>query len=605
MKIAGATLNQTPLDWTSNVNNIHNAILQAKSEGVRVLCLPELCLTAYGCEDLFLSDWLVEEALSYLPGIVALCENITVCVGLPIRQNKALYNCVCMIHDAEIVGFTAKQFLANDGVHYEPRWFTPWPSEVQEQYEFHGKYYPFGDVIYHLNNICIAFEICEDAWRNEARPGFKHHQKGVHLILNPSASHFSFGKSLLRHELVLQSAALFQCTYLYTNLLGNEAGKIIYDGEILIAQHGKLIQQNTRFSFQSVNLVVAEVDCLVHENTPKAILKVDEHDKETEFVKACALALFDYLRKSNSKAFVLSLSGGADSSACAVLVAELIKRGVDELGLALFCATLKRPLCAMETLQKDLLITAYQATKNSGDATLQSASGLAHSLGATFYQWFIDEEVESYTHKIETVLGRKLSWTSDDIALQNIQARGRAPIIWMLTNIVGGLLITTSNRSEGDVGYATMDGDMAGGLAPIAGVDKAYLQEWLRWAEIQLGYTGLQYVNHLQPSAELRPQENVQTDEVDLMPYPIMKAIEIEAIRNRKSPQEVFNALKDKKLEEELVLKNHINKFFRLWSINQWKRERTAPSFLLDDFNVDPRSWCRFPILNGGFHTVK
>ncbi|MEY3451414.1 MAG: synthase [Bacteroidota bacterium] len=605
MKIAGATLNQTPLDWTSNVNNIHNAILQAKSEGVRVLCLPELCLTAYGCEDLFLSDWLVEEALSYLPGIVALCENITVCVGLPIRQNKALYNCVCMIHDAEIVGFTAKQFLANDGVHYEPRWFTPWPSEVQEQYEFHGKYYPFGDVIYHLNNICIAFEICEDAWRNEARPGFKHHQKGVHLILNPSASHFSFGKSLLRHELVLQSAALFQCTYLYTNLLGNEAGKIIYDGEILIAQQGKLIQQNTRFSFQSINLVVAEVDCLAPENTPKAILKVDEHDKETEFVKACALALFDYLRKSNSKAFVLSLSGGADSSACAVLVAELIKRGVDELGLALFCATLKRPLCAMETLQKDLLITAYQATKNSGDATLQSASGLAHSLGATFYQWFIDEEVESYTHKIETVLGRKLSWTSDDIALQNIQARGRAPIIWMLTNIVGGLLITTSNRSEGDVGYATMDGDMAGGLAPIAGVDKAYLQEWLRWAEIHLGYTGLQYVNHLQPSAELRPQENVQTDEVDLMPYPIMKAIEIEAIRNRKSPQEVFNALKDKKLEEELVLKNHINKFFRLWSINQWKRERTAPSFLLDDFNVDPRSWCRFPILNGGFHTVK
>lgn len=604
MKIAGAALNQTPLDWDTNLSNIKEAIEQAKSQEVRVLCLPELCITAYGCEDLFLSDWLVEEALSHLPKIVALCNNITVSVGLPIRKNNVLYNCACLIDDAEIIGFTAKQFLANDGVHYEPRWFNPWPADRVEAFLFQGNEYPFGDVIYDLHGIKLGFEICEDAWRTETRPAIRHQLKGVNLILNPSASHFSFGKSELREQLVKSSSLQFTCTYLYANLLGNEAGRIVYDGEILMAQQGKLIQRNTRLSYKNVNLVVADVDILDHHNTICEPLNSDEKDKETEFAKACSLALFDYLRKSKCKAFVLSLSGGADSSACAVLVAELIRRGVAELGIAAFCKKINRNTTELAILQKELLITAYQSTRNSGYATLQSAQGLAASLGATFYKWFIDEEVESYSHKIENVLGRKLTWETDDIALQNIQARGRAPIIWMLTNIVGGLLMTTSNRSEGDVGYATMDGDMAGSLAPIAGVDKAYLQEWLVWAEKNLGYTGLKFVNNLKPSAELRPQENEQTDETDLMPYSIMKAIELEAIRNRKSPQEVVDILKWKQLEDERTLIIHVNKFFRLWAMNQWKRERTAPSFMLDDFNVDPRSWCRFPILNGGFKRV-
>jgi len=601
MKIAGAALNQTPLDWNNNLNNIKDSIELAKQEKVEILCLPELCITAYGCEDLFLSDWLVEQAQSYLPEIAAICQDITVSVGVPVRWNGVLYNCACLIDNAEILGFTAKQFLANDGVHYEPRWFNPWPCNLVQEFEFQGKKYPLGDVIYDVRGIKLGFEICEDAWRTNDRPGIRHKEKGVNLILNPSASHFSFGKTALRNELVVSGSQQFNCTYLYANLLGNEAGKIIYDGEILIAQNGKLIQRNTRLSYQNINLICAEVDILNPENTPEVVLNLDETDKETEFAKACSLALFDYLRKSKSKTFVLSLSGGADSSACAVLVAELIKRGVQELGIETFCKKLNRKISDIDTLKKELLITAYQSTKNSGYSTQQSAQGLADSIGATFYKWYIDEEVESYSHKIENVLGRKLSWETDDIAMQNIQARGRAPIIWMLTNIVGGLLITTSNRSEGDVGYATMDGDMAGSIAPIAGVDKAYIQQWLVWAQKALGYEGLQFVNNLKPSAELRPQENEQTDETDLMPYPIMKAIELQAIRNRKSPIEVFEILKEQNLESNTLLKAHINKFFRLWSINQWKRERTAPSFLMDDFNVDPRSWCRFPILNGGF----
>jgi NAD+ synthase (glutamine-hydrolysing) len=200
---------------------------------------------------------------------------------------------------------------------------------------------------------------------------------------------------------------------------------------------------------------------------------------------------------------------------------------------------------------------------------------------------------------VEQSIDRKLTWEADDIPLQNIQARVRAPGVWFMANLQGGLLLTTSNRSEAAVGYATMDGDTAGGLAPLGGVDKATLINWLRWAETALGIPGLRYVNNLQPTAELRPGTYNQTDETDLMPYPVLDKIEKCAIRDYKSPVETFLTLRG--LASDEVLKGWIRKFYTLWARNQWKRERYAPSFHLDDNNLDPRTWCRFPILSGGY----
>jgi NAD+ synthase (glutamine-hydrolysing) len=169
----------------------------------------------------------------------------------------------------------------------------------------------------------------------------------------------------------------------------------------------------------------------------------------------------------------------------------------------------------------------------------------------------------------------------------------------MLANLNNALLITTSNRSEAAVGYATMDGDTAGGLAPLGGIDKESVILWLQWAENAVGIPELRYVNSLAPTAELRPEEYDQTDESDLMPYPILEAIEEQAIGAYKSPVEVFHTLRG--IVDDASLKRYIRKFFQLWSRNQWKRERYAPSFHLDDKNLDPKTWCRFPILNGGF----
>lgn len=606
LKIAGATLNQTPIDWENNRSNILAAIQEAKRQGVDILCLPELSITGYGCQDLFLSTWIHQKAFSILLEILPHCQNIAVSIGLPILLDGKVYNCSAMVKNGVVLGFSAKQNLANDGVHYEQRWFTPWSPELKKQVELEGENYDIGDIIYDIQDVKVGFEICEDAWTAN-RPANRLYEKGVELIINPSASHFAFEKTIDREQLMVDSSKKFNCTYLYTNLLGNEAGRMIYDGEILITQQGHLIARNENLSFSPYQIINASI------NFDQPVLETQEvHDilsKNESFEKAASLALYDYLRKSKSKGFVLSLSGGADSACCAVLVASMVKHGLETLGAETFLQKIGHPALINQLPDKNqkefiigkILTCVYQATDNSSETTRNAARSLARSIGATFHEWSIQEEVSSYSAKIEKALDRDLSWEHDDLALQNIQARARSPIIWMLANINKSLLLTTSNRSEGDVGYTTMDGDTSGSIAPIAAVDKPFIRQWLKWAEIFLDYHGLKAVNAQAPTAELRPTGDHQTDEDDLMPYDILVAIERLAIGQHKSPLEVFNSLQVLHLESKELLKQHIAKFYKLWSINQWKRERLAPSFHLDDFNVDPKTWCRFPILSGSF----
>ena len=236
-----------------------------------------------------------------------------------------------------------------------------------------------------------------------------------------------------------------------------------------------------------------------------------------------------------------------------------------------------------------------------------AATDLASALRAQHIRLDVDPMVESYVAAVSRQIGRELNWESDDIALQNIQARARAPGVWLLANLRNALLLSTSNRSEAAVGYATMDGDTCGGLSPIAGIDKAFLRHWLRWM-CDTGPQGIGSVAALDavvrqvPTAELRPQEAGQTDEADLMPYEVLDWIERAAIRDKHGPVDVLKMMRvEFPTFADNQLATWIERFFRLWARNQWKRERYAPSFHLDDENLDPKTWCRFPILSGGF----
>jgi NAD+ synthase (glutamine-hydrolysing) len=648
INIAAVALNQTPLDWSGNAKNIRVAIAAAREQGASVVCLPELSITGYGCEDAFLSADVQQRAMQLLQDLAADTAGMIVSIGLPLLHSGALYNSVCLIADQQILGFVAKSNLAGDGIHYEPRWFKPWPQGQVSEITIGDQSYPLGNLVFDLAGVRIGIEICEDAWAAN-RSGSELSLAGVDLILNPSASHFAFEKQDVRRRLVLESSRAFGVTYVYANLLGNEAGRVIYDGAVLVASAGRMVAEGQRLSFADfvVTTVCIDIDTTRMSRARLASFQPDEnessptcvnapftlpeihpqrveHDiaswetgeyiKEEEFARTVALGLFDYLRKSRAHGFIVSLSGGADSAAVAVLVWLAVKFGIGELGRDAFLGKLsqiswREDEVEPEAIVNRLLACVYQATRNSSQTTEQAAAVLAIALGSTYMRLDVDPMVDSYVDEVSKQIGRKLSWEHDDIALQNIQARARAPSVWLLANLRNALLLATSNRSEAAVGYTTMDGDTCGGLSPIAGIDKAFLRTWLNWM-CHVGPEGIGSLSALsrvvsqEPTAELRPQEAGQTDEGDLMPYVILDWIERAAIRDKHGPVDLFRMIcVEFPAYDPPQLATWTERFFRLWSRNQWKRERYAPSFHLDDENLDPKTWCRFPILSGGFET--
>ncbi|MCI0334980.1 MAG: NAD+ synthetase [Planctomycetes bacterium] len=675
IRLGAAALNQTPMAWDTNCRQIRAALAAAREAGVGILCLPELCITGYGCEDMFFSPGIEQRAIELLQELLPDTAGIVACLGLPVLYEGALYNAVAVAGDGMLLGIVAKQHLAGDGIHYEPRWFRRWPGGEVGSIEIAGQDFPIGDVLFECGGVRIGFEICRDAWVAD-RTGCSLAQRGADVLLNPSASHFAFAKQQIRERFVLEGSRAFCVSYAYCNLLGNEAGRSIYDGGTLIATNGKMLVRGPRFSFADwlLTTTVVDVDSTrrakaesfpvarsrddeadrglvtvdfdfpevaepigsvamrvgthtlsVHTPPPRhPAWETGEHQKQEEFTRAVALALFDYLRKSHSKGFVVSISGGVDSSAVAVLIHLMVQLACRELGVRPFAEKLPRIPALLPDPHSDeawsgfdkeqsqlavrrLLTCVYQTTRNSSRATKHSAEIMSGAIGAEFVEWNVDALVDHYVETVSKVEGRHLRWETDDVALQNIQARARGPGAWLLANLRDSLLLTTSNRSEAAVGYATMDGDTCGGLAPIAGIDKAFLLDWLKWMETT-GPAGigplpaLKVVNDLAPTAELRPPAECQTDEADLMPYRVLDAIERAAIRDKLLPIDVFDTVRAQFGEYTAPqLGTWVERFFRLWCRNQWKRERYAPSFHLDDENLDPKTWCRFPILNSGF----
>lgn len=679
IKVAAAALNQIPLDWEHNKNNILRAIMAAREEQVSILCCPELCITGYGCEDWFLSHSVQSMAFTIVQEIANATKGMIVSVGLPLLFQEKLYNTACLLVDGQIAGFVAKQNLPRDGVYYEPRWFTPWPKSVIAQWGSGKEQYPIGDIVFDFSHFRLGFEICEDAWVIN-RTGLGLAERNVDIILNPSASHFTLGKTKRRKRFIIEGARGFKIGYIYANLLGNEAGRLIYDGDTYIAANEVLLAQGPRFSYQDCVLTHAwlDIETLKKERSQNAKFyeadtttayqlgvihitavnflknlnpKMDRnkiqknlpenfsleipawenspHLREEEFSRALALSLFDYMRKSRTKGYVLNLSGGADSSSCACLVYLMLVFSLRELGETGFREKLayifennkkldngkenskdknnnKKEFTA-KTLITEFLYCLYQRSENNTDATWQAALTLSEALGVSLTCIPIDKQIQNYEEMVTEIIQRSLDWSKDDFALQNIQARVRSPSIWLLANIRDAIPICPSNRSEASVGYTTMDGDSSGGISPIAGISKSFLLTWLKWLEtegpIECGpIPALKGVTSLSPSAELRPQSSHQTDEDDLMPYHYLDEIEDLFVREKKSPLEILKLLYKHEKEELKNLAKALDRFVKLWCHHQWKRERLAPTFHVDEESVDPKTWCRFPILSGGFH---
>jgi len=611
MKVIPCALNQTPLDWNGNVSRILEAIGQAKKRQADILLLPELAICSVGCEDAFFSMSLPETSLDMLEKIVPETDGLLVLLGLPLRVGGTLFNAVAAIADQKILGFICKQHFSCSRLNYESRWFAPWPEKTHWELNLRGKTYPVGDITLKYGGKKIGVEFC-DLPDSECPGPLLEPDRNLDIVLNPSPSVFELGKHQRRCDWVQARARELDAVYVTTNLIGNESGTLLYDGATMIARPKgppeETISVSRRFSYQPI---------LLHEpffpSSPPFSLPY--FSREEEFTRAVSMGLLDYARKTHTKGFTLSLSGGADSTSVATLLWTAVQMAVDELGTQGFSGRFPdfsivsdQNITDITTILGQILTCVYQGTKNNSETTRNAAKSVASVLGAKYLELDVAPIVAAYTTLIENALGEALSWEKHDTVLQNIQARTRGPSAWMIANLQQNLLLVASNRSEMAVGYATMDGDTCGGLAPISGIDKHFLRQWLKWMQTEgvtrddgtrLNLPVLEAVNSQQPTAELRPLSMKQTDESDLMPYEVLEKIEELAIEKQQAPDEILMQLPRLfPMFEKARLCQWVERFFKMWTDSQWKRERCAPGFHLDSRNLSPRSWCRFPILS-------
>jgi|JI8StandDraft_1071087.scaffolds.fasta_scaffold00469_17 NAD+ synthase (glutamine-hydrolysing) len=643
VKVSAVSLNTTPLDFPGNVQIIIDALSTNSCIHSEFILFPELCISGYGCEDAFFKESVWKRSWAGLESILPFTKNKVVIVGLPVFHGSFLYNCSAIISNSKIIALVPKLNLANTGIHYEKRWFHSSTDFLDDryfpEYSENKDPIPFGHFLFDKEGIRFALEICEDSWVTK-RASHVYAEQGLDILFSPGASHFSLGKREIRHRIFQETSRTNQIITVFTNLCGNESGRSIYEGGSFFCMNGKVLLEGPRLFFQSFQVTstnlsitearslrarekrslsnrksLTEVPLLQIPNRNHNSIIVDHRSQEfadfkmdevlpfvslyDDFTRAVSLGLFDYLRKSKTKGYTLSLSGGADSAACALLVNSMKQMAKKEIGDSIF-----------QTLQIDenkLLVTLFQKTENNSEITEKIAKLLTEEIGVEHHSISIDESVSHAVSLIESTLGKKLSWATDDLALQNIQARVRSPLIWLLANLNGHLLLSTGNRSEASVGYTTMDGDSSGSLCPISGVSKEFLLRWLD--DIQANNNpyidrkeSLRLLRETKPTAELRPLSEKQEDEKDLMPYPLLQKIERNLVFLGIDSQECLLRLRAEFPEyTSSYLESQIQRFTKLFGNSQWKRERLPPSFHLDEYGLDPKTSYRYPILSGGF----
>lgn len=635
-RAAAVALNQSSLDWDGNLARIEAALDEARALGVSLVCLPDLSITGRGCEDLFRAPFVAETALAQLALLAPRTHGLFVAVGLPLAHEGALFVASAVLFDGALLAFMPKEELSPGPLFDERRVFSPWPRGQQATARVGGREIPIGAFDFDVSGARIGLDLGLASPSIEAARA-----RSLDVLLCPSASPFALGRAEPRRAAALGRAALFDASVLVANGLGDESGTVIFDGHALVAARslagGEVVaatlHETRRFSFRDHALVAADVPLRAREVASNVELTIRVEGALAvpdqplspapapswesgparafeELSRALALGLFDYLRRSRTGGFVVSLSGGVDSALVATSVALMVRLAREELGAEGLLARLAHLPGLAEArderaLVRELLTTLYQATQQSGAKTRHAARALAEELGAHHHELDIDALVEGYVERVEGAIGRPLGWDRDDAALQNIQARTRGPMAWLFANLEGKLLLATSNRSEVAVGYATMDGDTVGCLAPIASLDKHGLRAYLAWLASEasggLRVAALSHVAALAPTAELRPPERMQTDEDDLMPYDVLERIERLVVHERGTPLEALMVLRRERPSEDLrTLATWIERFVRLFFRNLWKRERYAPGFHLDDASLDAKSAFRAPILSSG-----
>ncbi len=522
MRIALAQIDPMVGDLLGNARLILDGVARARSEGADLVVFPEMALCGYPALDLLERDDFVHDCLAVLDEVAAACRGIHALVG-HVDWNRGptgrrLHNSVSLLGDGRRVATVHKTLLPTYDVFDEARFFEPGPERRVLQ----------------VGSVRLAVTICEDLWAMHGLPERRPYPidplsellgQGPDVIVNLSASPFHLGKPRERLELIRQRAMDAGLPLVYCNQVGANDG-VVFDGNgMVIDPRGRVVATLARFE---EDFAVVDLDAPGQELGPQ------ETSEEAEAFMAMSLGVRDYMRKTGFQRAVIGVSGGIDSA----LVSAV----------------------AVDALGPDRVLGVAMPSAISSEHSVADARALARNLGMELVEVPIAGTVDAY----EAMLEPLFRGLPRDVTEENIQARIRGNILMAISNKLGHLLLSTGNKSEMAVGYCTLYGDMAGGLAVLADVPKTLVYRIARWLNREQEVIPEHTITR-PPSAELRPG---QVDQDSLPPYDLLDRIVEGYVEDLVAPWDMI-----REGLPETVVRDVVSRIDR----QEFKRRQSAP----------------------------
>lgn len=616
VKVAAVTPKVTVADVKENTKEIIEMILEADREGAKIIVLPELCITGYTCQDLFLQEILLREAKEALFQIAEQTaqSDALIFVGLPLEYRGKLYNTAAVLNRGQVLGIVPKRYLPNYNEFYEVRHFTKGMEETVQIQLQEEVSVPMGTHLLfqcrELPELKVAAEICEDLW-NVNPPSISHAQAGAVVIANLSASDEITGKDIYRRELVKGQSARLICGYIYASAgEGESTQDVVYSGHNLIAENGILLKESKRFTS---GILYSEIDVkkLTAERRRMSTFEQNERDYEeipfsidmeetklTRFIdpmpfvpgnkegreKRCeeilliqAHGLKKRLAHTHAKSAVVGISGGLDST-LALLVTV---KAFDLLGLP-----------------REQIAAVTMPGFGTTDRTYDNAVNLIRGLGAEFIEVPIAEAVN--VHFKDIGHDAKIH----DVTYENSQARERTQILMDIANQKNGLVIGTGDLSELALGWATYNGDHMSMYAVNCSIPKTLVRHLVRYYADTCGQKELAEVLYdvldTPVSPELLPPEDgkiSQKTEDIVGPYELHDFYLYYLLRFGYSPAKIYRLAKEAfagTYEDEVILK-WLKTFIRRFFAQHFKRSCLPDGPKVGTVAVSPRGDLRMP----------
>ncbi|MEX2671694.1 MAG: NAD+ synthase [Phycisphaeraceae bacterium] len=558
MKIALAQINPTVGDIDGNATLIRRALHRAAEQGASLVVLPEMAIIGYPPKDLLLKPAVIRECVQAVEELASECRDVAAVIGYPSPSDAprglALYNAAALCVDGRIAHRHVKSLLPTYDVFDEHRYFEPGPPVD----------------IARFGELKLGISICEDLWNDERlvsrqlyhdNPIDQLAQRGADLFINCAASPFVVRKHAFRRKLMVNAARTHGLPLIYCNQVGGN-DELVFDGySCVVDAHGKLLAEAKGFE---EDLLLVDLDLAkdkqavgkeqtdpaeaIPKQSSSVDLVVDAGLRVSELertYRALVLGLRDYCRKCGFKSVVIGLSGGIDSAVSAAI-------GVAALG--------------SQNVRGIAMPSRYSSEGSKSDA-----KALAQKLGMAFDEIPIEGPHQALEHLLEP----HFHGLPADATEENVQARVRGIILMAFSNKFGSMLVTTGNKSEVAVGYCTLYGDMAGGLAVLSDVPKTMVYELARWineaeaSPLRQRFGGPVIPEDTitkPPSAELRPD---QTDQDSLPAYNVLDEIIERYVEREQSARRI---VKETGFDADVVLR-----VVRLIDVNEYKRKQMAP----------------------------